>query len=491
MRIPSDLWALDLADAARLLRARAVSPVELTRACLERIERLDPGLNAFITVTAREALDEALSAERELEAGPPRSPMHGIPVALKDLVDVAGVPTTAASAVFEDRVPTRDAEVVRRLRAAGAILLGKLNLHELAYGASSVVGRFGSVRNPWAPDRTAGGSSSGSAVAVATGMCYGAVGTDTGGSIRQPSSFCGVVGLKPTYGRVSMRGVVPLAPSFDHVGPMTRSALDAALMLGAIAGHDPADPTSLDLEVPDYAAALDDVARRVVPYRLGVPRRHFFEDVDPEVAAALDAALAVLARVTADIRDVAVPAETDTTLFRAETWAEHRERVARNPERFQPETLRRLRAGAGIDAGARAESVRRLSALRREAAGLFAAVDLLITPTATVPPFRVDDLGAGSYVGTGADAQGADDLRARELVALRNTRPFNALGLPTVSIPCGFTGDGLPIGLQITGAPGAEATVLQLAHAFQERTDWHRRRPPEDDQDSSKRSQSV
>ena len=363
----ASLAALPLHEAARLVRARRVSPVDLTEACLARIERLQPSLNAYITVTAEEALAQARAAEAEVARGLWRGPLHGIPIALKDLVDSAGVRTTAASGLFAERVPDRDAEVVRRLREAGAVLLGKHNLHELAYGASSVIGHFGPVRNPWARDRTAGGSSSGSAVAVAACMCYGAVGSDTGGSIRQPAAFCNVVGLKPTYGRVSTRGVIPLSTSNDHVGPMTRSVLDAALMLQPMAAYDPEDVASLALDVPDYAGTLTGVE----PMRLGIARAHFWEGLDPDIQRVLEAALALLAELTTEAREVTVPAHTDTTVYRAEAYALHWEGAHASPELLHPETLRRIQAGAEVDAPTYIAARRELEVLRRRARALF------------------------------------------------------------------------------------------------------------------------
>jgi aspartyl-tRNA(Asn)/glutamyl-tRNA(Gln) amidotransferase subunit A len=252
----SDATWLSLSEASRLVKDKKISPVELTQGCLKRIERLNPRLNAFITLTAESALAQARQAETEIQGGHWRGPLHGIPIALKDLFDTAGVPTTAASDLFKDRIPTQDGEVVRRLKDAGAVLLGKLNMHEFAYGGSSVNSYYGPVHNPWTLDHEAGGSSSGSAVAMAAGLCYGSVGSDTGGSIRQPSAYCGTVGLKPTYGRVSTRGVIPLSWLYDHVGPMTRTVADAAAMLQVLAGYDPDDANSADQPVPDYSASL-------------------------------------------------------------------------------------------------------------------------------------------------------------------------------------------------------------------------------------------
>jgi aspartyl-tRNA(Asn)/glutamyl-tRNA(Gln) amidotransferase subunit A len=438
----------------------------LTRACLNRVEQLNPRLHAFITVTADSALAQAREAEAEIQRGRWKGPLHGVPVAIKDLVDTAGVRTTAASALFQDRVPTEDAEIVRRLRAAGAILLGKLNLHEFAYGGSSVISHFGVVPNPWDRDYSPGGSSSGSAAAVALGLCYGAIGSDTGGSIRQPAAYCGIVGLKPTYGRVSTRGVIPLAWSLDHLGPMTRTVRDAALMLQAIAGYDPEDITSTDTAVSDYVGTLAASTRSL---RIGVPRAHFYEGLHPQIQAAMETALSVLGRLTSSQREIQVAISTDPNVLGAEAYGYHAEYVSRTPGLYHPETLKRIRGGAEISATAYIRSRHQLEQMRRSASKLFDAVDLLITPTTPVPPFTISEL-LGDL----------DTLRPKEILMLRNTRPFNVLGLPTISGPCGFTQAGLPIGMQITGPAGSEAAVLRLAHAYERETDWHTRRPETD-----------
>jgi aspartyl-tRNA(Asn)/glutamyl-tRNA(Gln) amidotransferase subunit A len=461
---PGELTALGLAEASDLLRTRQVSSLDLVEACLARIERLNPALNAFIAVTAESARRQATEADTAIRRGAWKGPLHGIPFALKDLVDTAGVATTAASGVYRDRVPERDAEIVRRLQDAGAVLLGKLNMHEFAYGGSTVISAFGPVRNPWVQARSAGGSSGGSAAAVAAGLCFGAIGSDTGGSIRQPAAWCGIVGLKPTFGRVSTRGVIPLAWSLDHVGPMTRRVKDAALMLRAMAGHDPEDPTSLATPVDDYGAALD----RSPKLRLGVARTFFFDDLHAEVAQATAAALDVLDTLAASRRDVTIPSGNDAALIvlQAEAFAYHEANVARTPERYNPETLKRIRAGAGLTASAYIAARRTLDELRRSAHAIFEQVDVLVTPTTPVPPLAIDDLTAD-----------LERLRAKEVVTLRNTRWFNALGVPAVSVPCGFTKDGLPIGLQIVGRAGADGQVLALAHAYERATQWHERRP--------------
>jgi aspartyl-tRNA(Asn)/glutamyl-tRNA(Gln) amidotransferase subunit A len=451
-----------------LFRKGSLSPVELTVDCLARIEKLNPRLNAFITVTAEPALAQARVAEAEIRRGDWRGPLHGIPLALKDLIDTAGVPTTAASALFKDRMPAEDAEVVRRLQAAGAVLLGKQNLHEFAYGGSSLVSYFGEVRNSWKPEHIAGGSSGGSATAVAAGLIYGAIGTDTAGSIREPTALCGVVGLKPTYGRVSARGVIPLSISLDHVGPIARTVADAAVIFQAIAGFDAKDKASVDAPVEDYIAAL---AKNLKPLRIGVPRKFFFEELDADVASAINHALSGLAAIGAELcelklRGLELPVATDRTLQKGEAYAFHAEFVARTPELYQPETLRRIRTGDNVSPEKVLECRRELERARREITTTFADVDLLVTPTTPIPAPLIAEL-----------KQNPELLRPRELLLLRNTRPINVWGLPAISIPCGFTPAGLPIGLQIVGPHWGEATVLQLAHAYEQATAWHKREP--------------
>jgi aspartyl-tRNA(Asn)/glutamyl-tRNA(Gln) amidotransferase subunit A len=449
-------------ETSQLLRARKISPVELTKACLNEIERLNPILNVFITVTAEAALTAARQAESEIHQGDWRGPLHGIPIGLKDIIDTAGIRTTAASAVFKDRVPGQDAEVTRRLRTAGTIFLGKQNLHEFAYGGSSIVSHFGDVHNPWNFDHIAGGSSGGSAAAVAAGLGYGAIGTDTAGSVREPASQCGIVGLKPTFGRVSTRGVIPLSPSFDHVGPLSRTVADTTLLFQAIAGYDPQDPNSANVPVPDYMAKLTE--RR--EFRIGAPRKFFFEDLDPEVASAVEQAISVLQSQGADIRDIDLQVPTDRTLQSAESYIYHAQFLNRNPELYHPETLRRIRSGEKITAS-QLETLRtELQQLRRDIGRVFDSVDVLVTPTTPIPAPNIREL-----------KENPDLLRPREMVLLRNTRPFNVWGLPAISVPCGFTQSGLPIGLQIAGRHWHEVDVLQLAHGYEQATAWHRREP--------------
>jgi aspartyl-tRNA(Asn)/glutamyl-tRNA(Gln) amidotransferase subunit A len=450
-------------ELSGLLRKKAVSPVKVTRACLERIEKLNPVLNAFITVTADSALSEARAAESEIRRGEWRGPLHGIPIALKDLIDTAGVRTTAASALYKDRIPTEDAEVVRRLKVAGAIILGKNNLHEFAYGGSSLVSHFGDMHNPWVLSHIAGGSSGGSAAAVSAGLCYAAMGTDTAGSIREPAALCGCVGLKPTYGRVSKRGVVPLSWSLDHVGPLAATVSDAAIVLQAIAGYDAADITSAEVPVSDCVAALREDAKVL---RVGMPRQHFYEDLDGEVAAAIEQALEVIRAIACEVREVHIAVPVDRSLQSAESYAFHAETVNAAPELYQAETLRRIRAGANISAADYIQRRREQDEARRTIRDVFAEVDLLVTPTTPIPAPAIADLKSDPAA-----------LRPAELKLLRNTRPFNVWGLPAISVPCGLTQDGLPIGLQIAGPHWREDLVLRLAHAYEQASPWHKRTP--------------
>ena len=458
----TDLTKLSIREAGELVRRKAISPVELTRACLLRIEQLNPALNAFITVTAEQAMAQAREAEAEVRRGRWRGPLHGIPVGLKDNIDTAGVRTTLASAIFKDRVPSADAEVVRRLKSAGAVLLGKQNLHEVAFGTTAAVSYFGPVHNPWQPDRIAGGSSGGSAAAVAAGLCFGAVGTDAGGSIRVPSGYCGIVGLKPTYGLVGMRGAGEEGWwSMNHVGPMCRSVADAALLLSAMAGYDPRDSTSIEAPIPDYTAAL---RAKVSALQLAAPREVFYDKLDPEIEAAMSKALGVLRSLTAGLREVSLQPISGTIaadIVLAENYAFHAPYFAKTPQLYHASISRNLRQGSEVTTAAYIQARRELDGARRAIGAIFSTVDLLVTPTTAVLPPTIEEA-----VRLGI-----------ELELIRNTAPFNTYGLPTISIPCGFTSSGLPVGMQISGPRFGEAKVLALAHAYQQATDWHTRRP--------------
>jgi len=419
--------------------------VDLTQECLETIERLNPTLNAFITVTAESALQEAQLAEKEIAHGGWRGPLHGIPIGLKDLIDTAGIRTTAGSAVFKDRVPTQDADVVKKLKAACAVLVGKHNLHEFAYGGSSLISYFGPPRNPVNPEFITGGSSGGSAAAVASGMCYGAIGTDTAGSVREPAALCGIVGLKPTYGLVSTSGIIPLSLSLDHAGPITRTVEDAAILLDAVT-----EPSTKCREA---------LQQGIEQFVIGIPRRYFFDNLDPEAAAAVEKAIARLTALASGIRELTLTIDEDRTLQSAEAYAYHRERVASSPELYDPETLRRIRSGERVTESQYQGRLQNLQQVRREIAAKFGEVDVLVMPTTPIPAPRIADLIGNPSL-----------LRPTELLLLRNTRPVNVWGLPAISVPCGFTERGLPIGLQIVGPPGGEAKVLRAAHACEQFT---------------------
>ncbi len=453
---------LSISEAAELLRRKKISPVQLATACLDRVERLNPVLNAFITVTHETAMVQARAAEDEIQRGQWRGPLHGIPIGLKDLIDTAGVRTTCGSALFADRVPTEDAEVVQRLKRAGAVLLGKQNLQEFAYGGTSASSHYGAVHNPWNPKHIAGGSSGGSAAAVAAGMCFGAIGSDTGGSIREPAAFCGVVGLKPTYGRVSTRGVFPLSWSLDHVGPICRNVRDAALMLEAIAGYDALDPTCVDWPTEQYAQYANALNVKT-DFRIGVARQPFFEDLDRDIELAINEAIEVIRRMSLEIREVDLP-PVPTAVQAPEVYAVHKNYYANSPELYRPWMRERLAQAATADTCAYVEDRFALERVRRTIDDVFAEVDLLITPTTSVPPITIEEASNMSPNPAGE-------------IWLRNTRPFNAYGLPTISIPCGFTSAGLPIGLQIAGPRFGEGRVLRFAHAFEQNTDWHKRTP--------------
>jgi aspartyl-tRNA(Asn)/glutamyl-tRNA(Gln) amidotransferase subunit A len=457
----SDVALLPLQAASALVHSRRASSVDLVRACLDRITRHDRELGAFITLTADSALDEAKRADADLANGVDRGPLHGIPIALKDLYDTAGVRTTAGSRIFAERVPERDSAVVEKLRAAGAVFLGKLNLHEWALGVTNQNPHFGPACNPWDVSRIPGGSSGGSAIAVASGFCYGSPGSDTGGSIRIPASLCGVAGLKPTYGRVSLRGVIPLAWTLDHSGPLARTVGDLAIALNAIAGHDPLDPASVDVATEDYTAGIEDGAKDV---RV-IVATNFFDDVDVEVDAAVREAARVLASLGASLSERALPRVDLLTAQRAilltDAAAYHREHLRERAADIGADVLTRLRTGQTFTGTDYAQARRDRDELRREWLAVLREQDIILSPTTpTTAPAR-----------DGQDAVAA----AQRLTA--NTAPFNLTGLPAISIPCGFTKAGLPIGLQLAAGPWREALLLRVARAYERATPWHERLP--------------
>jgi aspartyl-tRNA(Asn)/glutamyl-tRNA(Gln) amidotransferase subunit A len=460
-----NLHYLTLVELAALIRDRQLSPVELTRIHLERIDRLNPALNCYITVANELAMTAARNAEQEIAAGRYRGPLHGIPIALKDLIDTANVRTTAGSKVLDNNTPKEDAEVVVRLKRAGAVILGKLNMHEFAYGGSGVISYYGAVTNPWNLGFITGGSSSGSAAAVAAGMCVAAIGTDTAGSIRLPAACCGIVGHKPSYGMVSTTGVIPLSWSYDHVGPMARTVTDAAVVLDAIAGFDAKDTFSQEYPPGKYASSMNSVS--LSGLRVGVARSPFFDELHPEIAAALHQAVRVLETAGAELQGVGVPEMPDRTVSTSESYAYHvTNYLPVRESEYQPATLRRVLSGKKYMAAEYIVKKRELDIVRRSLAGGMKGVDVVISPTTPILPPSFTEL-----------EKNLDKLRPTELTMLRNTRPFNVLGWPTVSVPCGISKDGLPIGLQIAGAIGRDDLVLRVAYVYEQFTDWHRCHP--------------
>lgn len=458
-----DFPSLTIAAAAEMLRARSLSPVELTKAYLDRIAALDPALNAFITITADVALDQARVAEAEIASGTYRGPLHGVPLALKDLYDTAGIRTTAGSAFFAERVPDEDAVAVRRLREAGAVLLGKLNMHEWALGLTNENPHYGAVRNPWDTSHVPGGSSGGSGAALAAGLCMGSLGSDTGGSIRVPAALCGVVGLKPTNGRVSATGVVPLSWNLDHCGPLARTVRDCASLLEAIAGYDANDPGSTNVPVDAYVTGLD---AGVAGLCLAVIEGEYVAGSDGEVLGAVSGAVTVLGALGAAVERVELPGFADAALANgrmvtADAAAFHRERLRDAPERFGPDVLARMQAGAAVTSTEYAMARRLQSEWRRRLERLFERYDALVFPTTPIPAPPI----GGDQIAT-----------ARQLT--RFTSAFNLAGLPALSVPCGFTTAGLPIGLQIVCGAWQEALALRIGHAYEQATEWHTRHPP-------------
>lgn len=461
-----------ITELGEAIRARRASPVEVTRAYLDCIGKLDREIRSYITVDADGALAAARVAEDEVTAGRWRGPLHGVPLAHKDLCVVRGLPTSCGTKIPDYWQSARECTAVSRLTAAGALTLGKLNMSELALGPFGDNVHHGDGQNPWKRGHITGGSSSGSGAAVAARLAAGALGSDTGGSIRLPAACCGVVGLKPTYGRVSRAGAMPLSWTMDHIGPLTCTVRDTAIMLAAMAGHDPHDRTSSREPVADYAAALDLPARGL---RVGVPEGFFFEGLDAGVEAAVRAALDVLAGLGAHVMSVRVPdpqAMTDAcnnAIVRSEAAVVHERLLRERPHDLGPAVRARAEVGFGISAVDYLKARRLQRRLTREfVADVFARVDLLVTPTIPEPAPALADVKAG----------GVEDVVRRMGRFSRLTRPFNTLGLPALSVPCGFAPDGRPCGLQIVGRAFDEATVLRLGHAYEQAAGWHRRRPP-------------
>jgi aspartyl-tRNA(Asn)/glutamyl-tRNA(Gln) amidotransferase subunit A len=462
----TDLAFLGIADAADLIRARKLSPVDYVEALLDRTGRLDLRYHAFICLTRDLALAAARQAEKEIAGGNWRGPLHGIPTGLKDIIDCAGVPTTAHSKVLVDNVAVADAVVTQRLKSAGAIIMGKLATHEFAIGGPSFDLPWPPAVNPWGGNHFPGGSSSGCGVALAPGMLPAALGTDTGGSVRNPASMCGITGMKPTYGRVSRRGVLPLAYSLDHVGPMTRTVRDNALLLQVLAGHDPDDPSSANVPVPQYAADLE---RGVKGLKLGLVRHFYAEDMQahPEQAQAIEAAAEVLGGLGAEVREIRLaPLQDYATctriIIRCEAFAIHRRWLAERPGDYGNLARQRILDGAAVSAADYIDAQRLRDRLTRRTLEVFAGLDAALTASSLDPPCRIDD----------ADA-------CARLYPRQARQPFNVTGQPAMAIPAGFTQDGLPLSLQLIGLPWQEAMLYRIARAYERTTGWTERRPPD------------
>ena len=459
-----ELCYLTIAEASRQIAAGQLSPVELTRAYLERIEALDPKLRAFITVTGDLAMQQAHAAERDIASQGPRSPMHGIPFALKDIYDTAGIATTGHSRLTRDRVPEANAACTERLLEAGGILLGKLATHEFATGGPSYDLPWPPANNPWLLDRFPGGSSSGAGAAVAAGLAPGAMGSDTGGSVRLPAAYCGLAGMKPTFGRVSKRGILPLSWSLDNAGPLTWTVEDNAIMLQIIAGYDPLDSSSANQPVPDYRAGLD---AGVAGMRIGLVR-HFYErdaSAEPEARDAMNAAVDVLRALGAEIVEVELPSldlfqVCNRIITMAEAFAIHEDSLINRPEDYGAVTRYRILPGAMISAAEYLAALRQQRECAEQTLAVLNTVDVLLTATTYGPaPVQASMRAEANF--------------ARPPL----TNPFNLTQLPALSICNGYSADGLPLAMQIAGRRFDEATCYRVAHAYEQATPWRERRP--------------
>lgn len=463
----TDVLFAPAAEIARLVGGGDVSARAVTEAFLARVEAVAPTLNCFITVMAGAVLEQAQRVDAAIRAGMAPGPLAGVPIGIKDIVDVAGVPTTAGAHRRFHSYPHVDAPVVTRLRNAGAVIIGKTSLHEVAYGVTNVNPHFGPTRNPWDLVRIPGGSSGGSAAAVAAGLCAAAIGTDTGGSIRIPAALCGVVGIKPTYDVVPRTGVRPLSWTLDHIGPLTRTVRDAALLLTIMAGEDTTEATK---PAPAFDASLDDGISRL---RVGVPRRFFWEHLHEGIEGRCEDAVRALGRLGAEICDVEMPHAGDAgsavaVIIAVEAAAVHEQRLRADADAFGEDVRIRLERGFFVSGTDFVQAQRARTYLTRTFVRVLEDVDILVMPTTSMPAPSIEE----------EHASAADASLAMSLTLTRFTNPFNLTGLPALSVPCGFTAEGLPVGLQIVGRPFDDATVLRVGHAYEEATEWHTRRPP-------------
>jgi len=461
---------LTIGELSRLIKRREVSPVEVTTSFLERIDKLNGPINAYITVLGEEARKASREAEKNILGGNYLGPLHGIPIAVKDLFMTRGIRTTAGSKILANYIPQDDATVVERLKKAGAVIIGKTNLHEFAYGGTTNNPHYGPTRNPWDMERIPGGSSGGSAAAVAASLCSGSLGSDTAGSIRQPAAFCGIVGLKPTYGRVSRFGMIPLAWSLDHAGPITKSVEDAALILSAIAGRDTRDSSTSDIPVPDYTAALGD---KITGLTIGVPGNYFFDVIDDEILSQFGNAIRVLEQQGANVETVTLPniEHTPTLMWAivgAEAYSYHEKFFKTRADEYGRDVRANLEVAQFVLANHYLKAQRVRNVFRTHVRETFNQVDVIITPTTL---FSAPKIGQRTLKIGQREFNIVDGL-------VRVTAPFDLAGIPAISVPCGFTSSGLPVGLQIAGRPFAEATVLKVARKYEMITSWYKRELP-------------
>lgn len=451
----------DLASVSVKIKEGELSPVDLVAALLDRIATEDPKINAYITVNKQEALALAKERAKEIKNGEYRGPFHGIPIGLKDLIDVKGVRTTCGSEIYENHVAEENAEIVTKLTAAGAIIIGKLNTHQFAYGPTGDRSHFGPARNPYNTGKMTGGSSSGSAAAVAACLCFGAIGTDTGGSVRIPASFCGIVGMKPTYGRVSKRGIHPLSWTLDHAGPMTRTIKDNALLLNVIAGYDPLDPDAVKSDPEDFTRLLGEGLKGK---KIGIPTNFFFDGLDAEVDELVKQSIQIFKEMGLEAVEVNLPninemVEAHKTILRSEAYAVHEENLKNHPEKWDDEVKERLHTGLETSGVEFAKALQTRKAAKQDFNEILDGVDILLTPTVPILPLDVNSRFL---------TDSTDDGQHIRWKILKLTNPTNLNGFPSLSMPCGFTKEGMPVGVQLIGKEFEEAKLYQFGYALEQ-----------------------
>jgi aspartyl-tRNA(Asn)/glutamyl-tRNA(Gln) amidotransferase subunit A len=456
----TDMLFTSITELSEGYRQKMFSPTEITRLSISRIERLQQDLNAFIHIMAEQALEQARVLENEMLKGEIRGPLHGIPIAVKDMIQTRGIPTTAGSKVLEHWIPDEDAAVITRLKKAGAILIGKANMHEFAMGATSENPHYGTVRNPWDQSKIAGGSSGGSAVAVAAGMSTAALGSDTAGSIRLPSALCGIVGFKPTYGSVSRHGTIPFSWSLDHIGPMARTVKDAALVWNGIAGYDPRDPATFKSKILSYE---DPEPGLLKGKKIGICRQYFFEDINEEISGLLNQALSRFKEIGAEIIEIQLPGLEQAqhalrVIAQSEGYSFHRPIFSKHPEWYGEDVKYRLQFGQQVTAEQYLQAHKTRNWFIREVLNRMEGVDILVSPMNHNPPFAIDSV--------------APEQAINNMFRLAKAPLTNLLGFPAVSVPCGYMQEGLPVGMQLIGKPFADTHLLQIAQLYEQIENW-------------------